>query len=40
MFQYSPHYRAYEFPEINRALTGEECMKAVNILRKSGLEDV
>lgn len=40
MFQYSPHYRAYEFPEMNRALTQEECMKAVNILKKSGLEDV
>lgn len=40
MFQYSPHYRAYEFPEINRKLTGEECQKAVDILKKSGLEDV
>lgn len=40
MFQYSPHYMAYEFPEINRALTGEECQKAVDILKKSGLEDV
>jgi putative pyruvate formate lyase activating enzyme len=40
MFQYSPHYRAYEFSEINRALTREECQKAVDILKKSGLEDV
>ncbi|PWB51842.1 MAG: hypothetical protein C3F06_09255 [Candidatus Methanoperedenaceae archaeon] len=40
MFQYSPHYRTYEFPEMNRALTGDECLKAVNTLKKSGLEDV
>lgn len=40
MFQYSPHYRAYEFPEINRVLTGEECQKAVDVLKKSGLEDI
>lgn len=40
MFQYSPYYRAYEFPEINRTLTGDECQKAVDILKKSGLEDV
>lgn len=40
MFQYSPHYRAFEFPEINRELTGEECLKAINILKKSGLEDI
>jgi putative pyruvate formate lyase activating enzyme len=40
MFQYSPHYRAYEFPDINRALTWDECQKAVDILKKSGLDDV
>ncbi|CAG0961273.1 hypothetical protein METP2_00806 [Methanosarcinales archaeon] len=40
MFQYSAHYRANEFPQINRALTGEECQKAVDILKKSGLADV
>jgi len=40
MFRYSPHYRAFEFPEINRALTVDERLKAVNILKKSGLEDV
>jgi len=40
MFQYSPHYRAYEFPEINRVLTSEECRKAIDILEKSGLEDI
>lgn len=40
MFQYYAHYRANEFPRINRALTGEECQKAVDILKKSGLADV
>ncbi len=40
MFQYSPHYRAHEFPQINRKLTGEECQKAVDILKKSGLDDI
>jgi putative pyruvate formate lyase activating enzyme len=40
MFQYHPHYRAREFPEINRTLSPEECEKALGILRESGLEDV
>ncbi len=40
MFQYSPHYRAHEFPEIDRVLTAEECRYAVEILKKSGLEDI
>lgn len=40
MFQYSPNYRAHEFPEINRMLTKGECEKAVNILKQSGLEDI
>jgi putative pyruvate formate lyase activating enzyme len=40
MFQYRPHYRAREFPEINRTLFPEECEKAIGILRGSGLEDV
>jgi putative pyruvate formate lyase activating enzyme len=40
MFQYSPNYRAHEFPRINRVLTKEECEKAVDILKKSGLEDI
>lgn len=40
MFQYSPQYRANEFPRINRRLTGEECRKAIDILKKSGLEDI
>jgi putative pyruvate formate lyase activating enzyme len=40
MFQYSPHYRAHEFPRINRMLTKEECEKAVDILKNSGIEDI
>jgi putative pyruvate formate lyase activating enzyme len=40
MFQYAPHYRAREFPEINRYLTPDECQKAIDIVRKAGLADV
>jgi putative pyruvate formate lyase activating enzyme len=40
MFQYRPNYRAYEYPQINRSLTREECQKALDIVKKSGLEDV
>jgi uncharacterized Fe-S radical SAM superfamily protein PflX len=40
MFQYYAHYRANEFPQINRALTCEECQRAVDILKKSGLADI
>jgi len=40
MFQYSPNYRAYEYPEINRNLTREEYQRALAIVKESGLEDV
>lgn len=40
MFQYSPNYRAHEFPQINRALTGQECEKAIDGLKNSGIEDI
>ena len=40
MFQQSMHYRTNEFPRIDRALTVEECQKAVDILKKSGLADI
>jgi len=40
MFQYRQDYRAYEYPEINRPLTREECQKALEILKEAGLEDV
>lgn len=37
MFQYSPHYLSYKFPEINRVLTMDESRKAIDMLKKSGL---
>ncbi len=40
MFQYRPNYRAYEYPEINRSLTREECQKALDIVKEYGIEDV
>jgi len=40
MFQYRPEYRAYEYPEINRALTREERQEALLIVKEAGLEDV
>ncbi|MBU4373654.1 MAG: radical SAM protein [Euryarchaeota archaeon] len=40
MFQYRPAYRAYEYPQINRSLTREECQKALDIVKESELEDV
>ena len=40
MFQYTPHYRAGEYMEINRYLTLNERERAVQIVREAGLEDV
>lgn len=40
MFQYNPNYRAYEYPEINRALTHAEIQRALEIVKEAGLEDV
>jgi putative pyruvate formate lyase activating enzyme len=40
MFQYRPSYRAYEYPDMNRALSPEEIQKALDIVKESGLEDV
>lgn len=40
MFQYCPNYRAYEFPEINRSLTEEEIRKALDIVKKAGIENI
>lgn len=40
MFQYSPYYKAYTYPEINRMLTMEERKKALSILKEAKLEDV
>lgn len=40
MFQYTPYYRAAEFPLINRYLTLKERECATRIVRDSGLVDV
>lgn len=40
MFQYRPCYRAMEYPEIGRSLTPEEEVKAIDIVRESGIEDL
>ena len=40
MFQYSPNYRAREFPEINRVLTHDEQQKAIGIVSEYELTDV
>jgi putative pyruvate formate lyase activating enzyme len=40
MFQYNPNYRAYEYPEINRALTHAEIQRALEIVKEAGLEGV
>lgn len=40
MFQYRPAYRAYEYPDINRSLTPDEMQKALDIVKRAGLEDV
>lgn len=40
MFQYSPHYLSYKFPEINRTLNMDESEKAIEMLKKSGLSDL
>ncbi len=40
MFQYSPNYRAYEFPEMNRPLAQDEVKRALGIVREAGIEDL
>ncbi|WP_318531509.1 radical SAM protein [Methanohalophilus profundi] len=40
MFQYTPHYRAREYPEISRRLLPEEKEKAIAIVKESGIEDL
>ncbi|AKB85242.1 radical SAM protein [Methanococcoides methylutens] len=40
MFQYSPYFRASEYPEIDRRLTSSEKRRAIEIVEKAGLEDV
>lgn len=40
MFQYTPYYRASEYPEIDRRLTSDEKRRAIGIVKEAGLEDV
>ncbi len=40
MFQYSPCYRAAEYPEIDRYLTTEEEAAAIYIVTEAGIEDL
>lgn len=37
MFQYTPHWRAYELPEINRKLTMSETKRAIQLAKEAGL---
>jgi len=37
MMQYYPHYRASEFPELNRHITREEYDRSLSSARGSGL---
>lgn len=40
MFQYRPCYRAMEYPELGRCLTQKEEIKAIEIVKKAGIEDL
>ncbi len=40
MFQYTPHHRAHEVPEINRILTPDEKKRAIEILSQQDIEDL
>jgi putative pyruvate formate lyase activating enzyme len=40
MFQYRPCYRAMEYPGLGRRLTPEEEARAIDIVRKAGIEDL
>ena len=40
MFQYFPEYRASMFPEINRTLTREEALRAMEIAKDAGLTNL
>ncbi|RLF85534.1 radical SAM protein, partial [Thermococci archaeon] len=39
MFQYRPEYRAYKYPEIDRRLTNDEMLKAVQLVKEFGLKN-
>lgn len=38
MSQYFPHYRAREFPELNRPITSKEYQEAIELAKKAGLK--
>ena len=40
MAQYNPVYKAYDYPEISRRITGEEYKKAVNRAKEVGLTNL
>ncbi|WP_440951846.1 radical SAM protein [Methanococcoides sp. FTZ1] len=40
MFQYSPYYRASEYPEIDRRITSGERRQAIDIVEEAGIEDL
>jgi putative pyruvate formate lyase activating enzyme len=40
MAQYNPVYKAYDYPEISRRITGEEYKKVVNIAMGLGLTNL
>jgi len=40
MFQYTPHYKAHQYPELNRSLSHDERMRAIEIVRDAGLKNL
>ena len=40
MAQYTPHYRAYDFPEISRRITSEEYIKVIEKAQELGLTNL
>ncbi|HIH36925.1 MAG TPA: radical SAM protein [Methanocellales archaeon] len=40
MFQYNPHYKANQYPELNRCLRYDERMRALEIVRDAGLKNL
>ncbi|MDI6888848.1 MAG: radical SAM protein [Methanocellales archaeon] len=40
MFQYTPYYKAHQYPEINRRLSCDERKKALEIVEEAGLRNL
>jgi len=38
MYQYFPHFKSFEYPELSRRITDEEYQKAINLAKKTGLK--